>query len=146
MPMPCISDGQPDRKLVIIGYSQSINNCHIFKHLLSNTYPDNFSVIWIHVHVLNWLTKLVSYKICIHFFSEKKNEIRISCEYSHVHSMHTLIIKLPEILLSGFRWDALTNCFSSMFNFGQTFRFKWGIIPRNKIESQFSANLRIYTV
>ena len=48
MPMPCISDWQSDRKLVIIGYTLSINNCYIcviFGHSLSKTHWNSFSVI-----------------------------------------------------------------------------------------------------
>ena len=55
-----------------------------------------------------------------------------SCEYAHVHSMSTLTIKLLEILLSGIRGVALTNCFSSISHFGKISKFKRGIIPRKK--------------
>ena len=35
--------------------------------------------------------------------------------------------------LSGFRGVALTNCFSSIFHFGQISKFKKGLIPRKKM-------------
>ena len=49
-------------------------------------------------------------------------------------------------LLSGFRGIALTNCFSSIFHFGQISKFKNGIIPRKRIESKFLVDLHIYTL
>ena len=39
---------------------------------------------------------------------------------------------------SGFRGVAQTNCFSSIFHFGQISKFKKGLIPRKKIESKIS--------
>ena len=41
--------------------------------------------------------------------------------------------KFQEILLSGFRGVALTNCFSSIFNFGQISKFKKGVTPKKKL-------------
>ena len=42
--------------------------------------------------------------------SEKKNGIKISCGYAHLHIMPFITTKFQEILLSGFRGVALTNC------------------------------------
>ena len=46
----------------------------------------------------------------------------------HIKSFKTT--KFHEILLSGFRGVALTNCFSSIFHFGPISKFKKGVIPR----------------
>ena len=53
--------------------------------------------------------------------------------------------KFQEILLSGFRGDALTNCFRRIFHYGQIFKFKKVVTPRKKIESKFPVDMRIYT-
>ena len=52
-------------------------------------------------------------------------------------------MKFLKNLLSGFREFALTNCFSSRFNFGRISKFKSG---RKNIESKFPANIHIYSV
>ena len=41
--------------------------------------------------------------------SEKKNGIKISCGYAHLHIMSFIFTKFHEILLSGFRGVALTR-------------------------------------
>ena len=53
----------------------------------------------------------------------------------HIKSFKTT--KFHEILLSGFRGVALTNCFSSIFHFGQISKFKKGVIPRKKWNQNF---------
>ena len=50
-----------------------------------------------------------------------------------------------EILLSGFRGVALTNCFSSIFDFGQISKFNKGVTARKKNESTCYVDMRIYT-
>ena len=62
--------------------------------------------------------------------------------HSHVNSMSTLTFKLYTTLLSIYRGVVLTYCFSSISNFGQTFKFKRGIIPRKNLNKNF---LRICT-
>ena len=49
-------------------------------------------------------------------------------------------------LLSSFRGVALTNCFSSIFHFGQMSKFKKGVFPRKKMESKFPVDMHIYTL
>ena len=51
--------------------------------------------------------------------------------------MSFITTKIHEILLSGFREIALTNCFSSIFYFGQISKFKKGITPRKKLNQNF---------
>ena len=74
----------------------------------------------------------------------KKNWIKISCGYAHLHIMTFITIKFQEILMSGFSRVALTNCFNSIFHFGQISKFKKGITPWKKIESKFPVDMRIY--
>ena len=50
--------------------------------------------------------------------------------------MSFITTKFHEILLSGFRGVALTNCFSSIFHFGQISKFKKGVIQREKKMNQ----------
>ena len=69
--------------------------------------------------------------------SQKKNWIRISYGYAHLHIMSFITTKFQEILFSGFRGVALTNCFSSIFHFGQISKFKKGVIQRNKLNQKF---------
>ena len=66
--------------------------------------------------------------------------------YAHLHSMSFTTTKFQEILLRGFRGVALTNCFSSIFHFGQISEFKKGVILRKKIESKFPVDMHIYTL
>ena len=78
---------------------------------------------------------------------EKKNWIKISCGYAHLHIMSFIITKFHEIQLSGFRGAALSNCFSSIFHFGQISKFKRGVTPRKKkTESKFPVDMYIYTL
>ena len=63
-----------------------------------------------------------------------------------VKIMSFITTKFQEILLSGFRGVALANCFSSIFHFGQIYKFKKGVTPRKKVESKFSVNMHIYTL
>ena len=65
-------------------------------------------------------------------YSQKKNWIRISCGYAHLHIKSFITTKFQEILLSGFRGDLLTTCFSSIFYFGQISKFKKGVTPRER--------------
>ena len=58
--------------------------------------------------------------------------------------MSFITTKFQEILLSGFRGVALTNCFSSIFHFGQISKFKKGVILRKKIESKIPVDIHIY--
>ena len=58
--------------------------------------------------------------------------------------MSFITTKFYEILLSGFRGVALTNCFSSIFYFGQISKFKKGVTPSKEIESKFPVDMRIY--
>ena len=46
--------------------------------------------------------------------------------------MSFLTTKFQEILLSGFRGVTLTNCFSSIFHFGQISKFRKGVTQRKK--------------
>ena len=63
-------------------------------------------------------------------YSQEKKLIRIFCGYAHLHIMSFITTKFQEILLSGFRGVALTNCFSSILNFGQISKFKKGVPPK----------------
>ena len=85
----------------------------IIQYWLSNQIH-SFSVISIHVHLLNWFHTT-------------------SCEYAHAHSMSTLTIKLLEILLSGIsgilRWQTVSVVYHIL---GKFQKFKRGIIPRKK--------------
>ena len=56
------------------------------------------------------------------------------------------LLQFQEILLSGFRGVALTNCFSSIFHFRQISKFKKSVIQRKKMESKFSVDMHIYTL
>ena len=60
--------------------------------------------------------------------------------------MSFITIKFHEILLSGFRRVALTNCFSTIFHFGQISQFKKGVILRKKIEWKSLVDMRIYSL
>ena len=73
-----------------------------------------------------------------------KNEIRISCEYAHLHSMSSITTKFHEILLSSFIGVVLTNYFSSIFHFGKISNLKRGITPRKKLNPKFPANMRTF--
>ena len=58
--------------------------------------------------------------------------------YAYLHFMTFITTKFQEILLSGFRGVALTNCcFSSIFHFGQIFKFKKSVTPRKKWNQNF---------
>ena len=61
----------------------------------------------------------------------------MSCGYAHLCIMSFITTKFQEILLSGFRGVALTNCFSStgIFHFRQISKFKKSVIKRKKKES-----------
>ena len=62
-------------------------------------------------------------------------------------SMSGSITMFHEILFSGFRGVALTNCFSGIFNFWSNFQVQKGqchINPRKKIESKLPANIMSY--
>mgnify|MGYP003686337679 CR=1 FL=1 len=65
---------------------------------------------------------------------KKKNQN--SCGYAHLHIKSFITTKFQEILLSGFREVALTNCFCSIFHFGQISKLKKGVTPK-KNESKF---------
>ena len=57
--------------------------------------------------------------------------------------MLTLTTKFYEIMLSGFRRVAMTNClFNSIFNS----KFKGGTTPRIMNESEFPASMQFYMV
>ena len=58
--------------------------------------------------------------------------------------MSFITTKFHEILLSGFRGVALTNCFSSIFHFGRIYKFKKGVIRRKKINQNL--DMHIYTL
>ena len=58
--------------------------------------------------------------------------------------MSFITITFHEILFSGFRGVALTNCFSIIFHFVQISKFKKGVTPRQKMESKFPVDMRIY--
>ena len=65
---------------------------------------------------------------------EKKNGIKISCGYAHLHIMSFINTKFQEILLSGFRGVALKTVLSilSIFHFGQISKFKKSVNIRKK--------------
>ena len=64
-----------------------------------------------------------------------------------LHIMSFITTKFQEIMLSGFRGVALTNCcFSSIFHFGQIFKFKKSVTPRKKKESKFPVDECWYTL
>ena len=67
--------------------------------------------------------------------SRKKNWLRNSGKYAHLHSMSFITKKFREILLSCFRGVALKNCFSSIsFILAKFLSSKRGITPRKKIK------------
>ena len=70
--------------------------------------------------------------------------MEISSWYAHLHIMSLITTKFQHILLSGLRGVALTNCFSSIFHFGQISKFKKGFIPRKKTESEFPVDMHIF--
>ena len=51
----------------------------------------------------------------------------------------TTKLLVNEILLSGFKAVAMTNCFSTKYNFGQTSKLKSSTIPRKITESEILA-------
>ena len=61
----------------------------------------------------------------------------MSCGYVHLHIMSFTTTKFQEILLSGFRGVALTNCFSSIFHFRQISKFKKSVIQGGKWNLNF---------
>ena len=74
----------------------------------------------------------------------KKKRIRISCRYAHLHGMSFTTTKFQDILFSGFRGVALTNCFSRIFHSGQiSNKKKKGVTLRKKIESKFHVDMHI---
>ena len=77
-------------------------------------------------------------------YSQKKNWSRIFCGYAHLQIKSFITTKFHEILLSGFRGVALTNCFSSIFHFGQISKFKQAVIPREKNESKFTVDMHTF--
>ena len=64
----------------------------------------------------------------------------------HIYMVCPSKLQFHEILLSGFSGVALTNCFSSIFHFGQISKFKKGATRRKRIESKFPVDMRIYTL
>ena len=76
----------------------------------------------------------------------EKNWNKMSCGYAHLHIMSVITTKFQEILLSGFRGVALTNCFSSNFHFRQNTKFKKSVIQRKKMKSKFPVDMHIYTL
>ena len=60
--------------------------------------------------------------------------------------MFSITTKFHKILLSGFRGVALTNCFSSIFHFGQISKFKKINFSQKKIESKFPVDMHIYAL
>ena len=58
-------------------------------------------------------------------YSQKKNESEFPVDI-HIYTT----TKFREILFSGFRGVALTNCFSSIFHFGQISKLEKGVILR----------------
>ena len=87
---------------------------------------------WAVTEELSWQSVSVVSFILAKFLSSKRGELRkkiwikISCGYAYLHGMSFTTTKFLENLLSGFRGVALTNCFSSIFNFGYIFKFKKG--------------------
>ena len=71
--------------------------------------------------------------------------ISVSCGYAHLHIMFFITTKFHKILLSSFRGVALTNCFGSIFYFGQISKFKKGVIPR-RIKLNKNVDNHIYTL
>ena len=78
--------------------------------------------------------------------SQKKNGIKMSCGYAHLHIMSFINTKFQEILLSAFRGVALTNCFTSIFHFRQISKFKKSVIQRKTMKSKFPVDIHIYTL
>ena len=76
----------------------------------------------------------------------KKDQISISCINAYLHIKSFITTKFHKILMSSFREVELTNCFSSIFQFGQISKFKKGIILIKKMESKFPVDMHIYTL
>ena len=68
---------------------------------------------------------------------------RIFCKCAHVHSKNLSTKSFHKILLSAFR-GALTNCFSTIFKFGQISKLKMGLTFRKIIKLQNPTNMQIY--
>ena len=66
-----------------------------------------------------------------------KGSTSISCKNAYLHIMSFITTKFNAILLSGFSGVVLTNCFSSIFHFGQISKFKKGVNPRKKWNQNF---------
>ena len=61
--------------------------------------------------------------------------------------MSFITTKFQEILLGGFSGVTLTNCFSSIFHFGQISKFKKGVTQRKKnCKKKFPVDKLIYTL
>ena len=54
--------------------------------------------------------------------------------------------KFHEILLSGCRGVALTNCFCSISNFVDISKFKRSVPPRNRHESEIPSNMHLHSI
>ena len=118
--MKGIRDGQSDKKGDINCSSKgstsiSCKNAHL--HIMS------FITTKFHTILLSGFSGVVltnCFSSIFHFrqFSKfkkgvtprKKNGIKISCGYAHLHIMSFITTKFHEILFSGFRGVALTNC------------------------------------
>ena len=135
--------------LVIIGHTELINNCHICV-TFGCSLPKRYRPQQLLRHSMNmWLyAKLVSYKLheIVCFGQSSDSSLRKkSNQYFQWIGLYT-ITTFHDFLLGTFRGVALTNWFSSIFNFGQISKFKRGITLRKKIQSEFPVNMHIYTL
>ena len=73
--------------------------------------------------------------------SEKKNKSKFPVDM-HIYTLCPSLLQM----LSGFRGVPLTNCFGSIFHFGQIFKFKRGTIQRKKNWIKTYVDRRIHTI
>ena len=73
----------------------------------------------------------------------RKKWNQIPSGYAHLY-IKSFITSKFQTLLNGFRWVALTNCFSSIVYFGQISKLKKGVILRKKNESKFPVDMHIW--
>ena len=126
--------------------------CTSTHYLLHNYKVSGNSVEWFQ---RSWSEKNCFYSI-FHFgqmskfkkrlIPRKRKCIKISCKYTDLHIISFISTKFHGILLSGFRGVALTNCSSSIFNFGKISKFKKGVFPRKKNDSKFPVDMHIYMI
>ena len=96
-------------KLLLIRNISAISCINAYLHIMS------FITTKFHEILLSSFREVVLTRQTVVSFkkgrnSQKKNGIKISCVYAHLHIMSFITPKFQEILWSSFRGVALTNC------------------------------------